>query len=408
MLSYMRYDSGMKIGMMADIYKPHISGVTNYISLNKKYLEEQGHEVYIFTFGDLEYPDDETRVIRSPGIPLIETGFHIGLALSSEARHLLYGMDIVHVHHPFQSGPLALRYCKSRNIPVVFTNHTRYDLYAQVYLPALLEPLSESVLHAYLPVFCRACDLVVAPSPSLKEVLRGIGVDSPIQVVPNGVNLAPFTFPPNKIDRASLGIPSESVVLIYSGRLGPEKNLAFLLRSFLGLASAIDHVHMVFVGEGSERENLQDWAKNTEHTDRIHFTGMVPYPELPGYLAMADVFLTASVTEVHPLSVIEALGAGLPVLGVNAPGVKDTVTHDISGLLATEDQAAYTAKMMRLVTDPELRKRLASGARQAAAQYDIHLTSHLMSEQYQRLVEHTIPLKNSFSFRIKRFLDTWR
>lgn len=393
---------------MVDIYKPHISGVTNYVSLNKKYLEEQGHEVYIFTFGDLDFPDDETRVIRSPGIPLIDTGFHIGLALSSPARHLLYTMDVVHVHHPFQSGPLALSYCKHRNIPVVFTNHTRYDLYAQVYLPALLDSLTETAIRTYLPPFCRACDMVVAPSASLKEVLQGIGVDSPIEVVPNGVNLAPFTFPPHVAERAALGIPSDAIVLIYTGRLGPEKNLPFLLRSYLGLAAAIDNVHLVFVGEGSERDNLQDRVDNTQFMDRVHFTGLVPYDQLPSYLAMADVFVTASVTEVHPLSVIEALGAGLPVLGVDAPGVKDTVIQGVSGLLAQEDQAAYTAKMMRLVTEPELRKQLATGARQAAARYDIHLTSHVMANHYQHLVENTIPRKRTLTYRIRRIMDQWR
>ena len=48
----------MRIGMMADVYKPHVSGITNYISLNKKYLERAGHEVFVFAFGDLDYPDE--------------------------------------------------------------------------------------------------------------------------------------------------------------------------------------------------------------------------------------------------------------------------------------------------------------------------------------------------------------
>ncbi len=56
----------MRIGMMADLYTPHVSGITNYISLNKQYLEKAGHEVFVFTFGDLDYADEETNVIRSP------------------------------------------------------------------------------------------------------------------------------------------------------------------------------------------------------------------------------------------------------------------------------------------------------------------------------------------------------
>ncbi|HXD09705.1 MAG TPA: glycosyltransferase, partial [Anaerolineales bacterium] len=107
----------MRIGMMADAYKPYVSGVTTYIDLNKRALEAAGHEVYVFTFGDLDYQDDESRVIRSPGLPLAETGFYLSLRYRTAARKLLQTMDVVHVHHPFLSGRLALHYCRSNQIP---------------------------------------------------------------------------------------------------------------------------------------------------------------------------------------------------------------------------------------------------------------------------------------------------
>ena len=77
----------MRIGMMADVYKPHVSGITNYISINKEYLEQAGHEVFIFTFGDLDYKDNETNIIRSPGLPLTDTGYPISpRVLSGRSR----------------------------------------------------------------------------------------------------------------------------------------------------------------------------------------------------------------------------------------------------------------------------------------------------------------------------------
>ncbi len=179
----------MRIGMMADVYKPHVSGITHYISLNKRYLEEAGHEVFIFTFGDLDYADDETGVIRSPGFPLVDTGYTLNFRYSRQAKALLQTMDLVHVHHPFLSGRLALRYCRPLRIPVVFTNHTRYDLYAQAYLPLLPEEISGTFLQTYMPPFCAAVDLVISPSAGMAGVLRGLGVTSPVEVVPNGVDL---------------------------------------------------------------------------------------------------------------------------------------------------------------------------------------------------------------------------
>src|SRR3972149_7052493 len=153
----------MRIGMMADTYKPHVSGITTYIDLNKRHLEQSGHEVYVFTFGDLEYKDDELRVFRSPGLPLADTGYYLSMRYSRAAKKCLQTMDVAHVHHPFLSGRLALRYCRQANIPIVFTNHTRYDLYAKTYLPLMPDEVSQGLLQAYMPSFCDAVNLVVSP-----------------------------------------------------------------------------------------------------------------------------------------------------------------------------------------------------------------------------------------------------
>ena len=79
----------MRLGMMTDAYKPHVSGITNYITLNKAALEKAGHEVYVFTFGDPDTRDEETNVIRSPGLPLVDTGFYLSFQYSRPARRML-------------------------------------------------------------------------------------------------------------------------------------------------------------------------------------------------------------------------------------------------------------------------------------------------------------------------------
>ncbi len=94
---------------MVDSYKPYISGITNHVEVNKEYFEKAGHEVFVFTFGDEDYKDSEINIIRSPGLPLADTGFYLSMRYSRQAKQLLQSMDIVHVHHPFLSGRLALR-----------------------------------------------------------------------------------------------------------------------------------------------------------------------------------------------------------------------------------------------------------------------------------------------------------
>lgn len=398
----------MRIGMMADVYTPHVSGITNYIALNKRSLEKMGHEVFVFTFGDLDHPGDEPTVIRSPGLPILETGYYISLGYAPEARRLVRTMDIVHVHHPFLSGSMALRYCRPRGIPIVFTNHTRYDLYAQVYLPALPGVIGETALEAYLPSFCRSCDLVVAPSAGIRDVLIRFGVESFIDVVPNGVDLLPFRQVSQPVDRAEYGFSQSDVVLIYTGRLGPEKNLRFLLRSFAGAAQAFGNLSLLLVGDGPDRDNLEDRVRHMKIAARVRFTGMVPYADIPRYLAMADAFVTASVTEVHPFSVIEAMAAGLPVLGIQSPGVGDIVEDGVTGfLIQEEDLAAYTAKMARMISEPENRRSMGERARDAASSYSIELTTRMMVDRYQKVVNDSAGREIGFRSRLSRWINGW-
>ncbi len=248
----------MRIAMMADVYKPHISGITNYIDLNKRYLEKAGHEVFVFTFGDQDYHNDEPRVIRSPGLPLVDTGYYLSFRHTLAAKKLLQSMDIVHVHHPFISGRLALRYCEPLNIPTVFTNHTRYDLYAQTYLPIVPEEISDGLLQAYMPPFCEAMSLVVSPSAGMEKILRGMGVTSPISIIPNGVELQSF-YQAKSFTRTDFGFNESDVILVYAGRIAIEKNLPFLLQSFAGVAQALDHVYMMILGGGQKQ--IEDETK---------------------------------------------------------------------------------------------------------------------------------------------------
>jgi glycosyltransferase involved in cell wall biosynthesis len=314
---------------------------------------------------------------------------------------MLQKMDIIHVHHPFTSGQLALRYCRANNIPLVFTNHTRYDLYAHAYLPMVPDAWGDAFLRAYMPSFCKACDLVIAPSKGLKQVLGDLGVESPVEVIPNGVDVHPFQAVELPVARESLGFTDDDLLLVYMGRVGPEKNLAFLLRAFAGIAKTYENVNLLILGDGPERENLEDRVRVMGINERVKFTGMIPYPELPAYMAAADVFVTASVTEVHPLSVIEALASGLPVIGIDSPGIGDTVEDGVTGFLAPEeDLAVFTAKISRIINDHEARQRMSEQAIKSSMQYAIENTTQTMINRYQKLYLEYSGKKRNFLQRL--------
>ncbi|HEX9333398.1 MAG TPA: glycosyltransferase, partial [Anaerolineales bacterium] len=384
----------MRIGMMVDTYKPYVSGVTNYVDLNKRALERAGHEVYVFTFGDVEYQDDEPRVIRSPGLPLADTGFYLSPRYKTKHKKLLQTMDVVHVHHPFLSGRLALNYCRSARIPVVFTNHSRYDLLAQAYLPIMPDEVSHSLLQAYLPNFCEAVDLVISPSAGMEKILRELDVKSHIEIIPNGVDLSKFQ-QAKPFQRSNFGFTDQDILLVYAGRLAPEKNINFLLESFAGIAQTIPNVYLLIVGGGKKQfeEELQNYIAELGVANRIRIIGMIPYEDIPSYLSMCDIFVTTSMAESFGMSTVEAMSAGLPIMGVHSTGTSDIVEEEKTGFLSTEHIAAFTAKLTYLCLHPSLRREMGLAAREASKQYDIERTTKILLGHYTRLTQSTKPLK---------------
>ena len=396
----------MRIGMMVDTYKPYVSGVTNHVDLHQRALERAGHEVYVFTFGDDDYQDNEPRILRSPGVPLADTGFYLSLRYKTKHKKLLQTMDVVHVHHPFLSGRLALNYCRSERIPIVFTNHSRYDLLAQAYLPLMPDEVSHSLLQAYMPDFCEAVDLVISPSESMAKILRELDVKSHIEVIPNGVDLQKF-HEAEPFPRSKFGFTDQDILLIYAGRIAPEKNLSFLLQAFTGIARVIPNVYLLMVGGGKRNfeAEVQSLIVQLGIGNRVHSTGMIAYEDIPSYLAMCDIFVTSSVAETFGMSTVEAMGVGLPIMAIHAAGTSDLVEDGKTGFLSTEDLAGFTAKLTYLCLHPGLRKEMGLAAREASEQYDIERTTKILLGHYTRLTQHTRPLKRSLDERLMTVLE---
>ncbi|MBN1318259.1 MAG: glycosyltransferase [Anaerolineales bacterium] len=369
--------------MLTDVYKPVINGITNFCSLCKKEMEAIGHEVTIFTFSHQDQPDKEPGIVRSPAIPLSDTGYHFSLLYSREARDLIQTMDILHTHHPFVSGRMATRYGRQFNLPIVFTNHTRYDLYAQAYLPLVPPVFTNMLIESFLPSFTTLCDLVIAPSASIKQVLLELGVKKEIHIVPNGIDIARYRKNTALLNRQDLGIPDESIVIAYCGRLAIEKNLDMLLQAFHGASLAAPNAHLLIIGGGPAESHLREQA---EHMQRVHFAGHIDYDNVPAYLALADIFATTSVTEVHPLSVIEALATGLPVVAIKSPGIIDTVRPDLDGYLVENDPAEFAAMLVKMLLEPERRSRMALSAHERSVQFDIKTTVATLVDHYERLI----------------------
>lgn len=376
----------MRVALFTDVYKPIANGVVNHVALLKRHLEALGDEVWLFVPGAQPAALEEPNVESLPGLPLGATGYHVGLQFTRRQRALLRHMDILHVHHPFASGALGIFCARRYHIPLLFTNHTRYDLYAREYAHFVPAGLSEATLRAYFRAFSRVCAAIIAPSASAAQVIQAWGVDSPIAVIPNGVDLERFITPPIAITRDHLGLAPDAVVALFVGRMSGEKNIEPLLHAFAASAPAAPALHLLLVGPGPQLDAYRALAHDLGLDGRATFTGVLPYDQVPGYLHLADFFVSASVTEVHPLTFIEAAAAGLPALGVRSPGVVDVVHDDETGLLVDDPGPAFAAAFLRLAADPALRARLGRHAQRFSSTFSARTTAEHVRQLYASLL----------------------
>jgi 1,2-diacylglycerol 3-alpha-glucosyltransferase len=398
----------LRIGLMCDTYLPFSNGVTHMVALLARTLADWGHEPHIFTIaapGLSRVPlhDHEgIRVHRAPGLPISRSGYHFAMRYPLRMRWLMREMDVLHVHHPFISGRIAWR-LKDANQPLLFTNHTRYDIYGhyvQRVMPFVPEDMVRERLIYRATRFANRCDTVISPSASVAQVLSEWGVQAPIETIPNGISLDRFydaraacTTAKRNEFRARFEWQSDAKVLVFLGRLVPEKNIETLLEAFSALRHSVPKAHLLLLGEGPSEGELRAVARQLRLGNAVHFAGALPYEEVPNALAACDLFTSASVSEVHPLTFIEAMACGLTAIGTRSPGVADTLRDETdctsekpipNGWLCEPTPESLSAAMVEALTNEVEQKRRAVQAKRDSADYSIETTAHHTIELYHR------------------------
>ena len=372
----------MRIGMVSATYDPTvINGAVRMVTLYKQHLEALGHEVTIFTLGDEQEGDGAARIVRSPGFRLGDYGYFVGLRYSREAQMLLTEMDVVHCHHLLMSVEMAHRYARC---PIVYTNHTRYDLYTGAYTP-LPQPAADAIMRQIWPEFTGLADTVIAPSESVRQLLADFGVHAPLVVIENGIELEPFLQPRRPRAKSDFGLPDDAFLLLYVGRLSSEKNVLALLEQMALACQVMPGLHLAIIGKGPQEEELRQRAAELQLGGCVHFTGIVPFDEVGDWLATADAFVTASTSEVHPLTIIEAMAAGKPIAAVQSPGISDTVEPGVTGLTTTTVDG-LSAAIVALAADPARARAMGAAGREASRRFDIGRTVGLTVDLYESLL----------------------
>jgi glycosyltransferase involved in cell wall biosynthesis len=189
-----------------------------------------------------------------------------------------------------------------------------------------------------------------------------------VRVIHSGVDTALLASGDERGLRARLGIAPHEIVLTRVGSLIHRKGVDLMLQAFAELLRVHPHCHLLVVGEGPDREQLEELARTLGIDRRVHFVGLLQ-PAGAVLRDATDVAVSPARSEGFGLTVIEAGALGRPVVATDTPGMREILTNEVDGLIVpVENVPALVSALARLVSDPAARNRLGSALRETVEQ----------------------------------------
>jgi len=380
----------MRIGLFTDTYAPQVNGVSVSLQMILEGLKKRGHQVTIFAPRFPGYKDNEPNVMRLPSLKYLNNPpIYVAVLGTPRSTWKLTRehFDVLHAHSPASVGLLAYLTASTKRLPLIYTYHTSITDYTHY-----IKFIGGTRIIKYAAAwFSKATtnlgDQIVVPSPKFERLLHKQKVNQPITVIPNGIDLSMFKAAKNPGNlRNRLGVSPEATILLTVGRMDPEKRLEFIVDAFDLIADRVPDAHLVFAGDGSARKSVEEKAKRTRARDRIHFLGMVNRTDLPDIFHDATVFLSASTTEVHPISVIEAIASGLPFVAVKDEAFEGMLEDGLNGYEVALDVEKYADTLAGLLPDRERLKRFSEHSVALSEKYSIEAQVKALEKLYMEAI----------------------
>jgi 1,2-diacylglycerol 3-alpha-glucosyltransferase len=382
----------MHIAFFTNTYYPLVSGVVRSVSVFRQSLSDLCHNVFVFAQDASGYRDEEPFIFRYPAFKLGFPGdFPASIPFSPFIDSLFPDLkvNVIHSHHPILLGQAAANKAEKHKLPLVFTYHSRYQEYSHYVSlnQEFFEEFVKDAIHGWLGRYMRRCQHIIVPGESIRQKLwEEYGMVTPITVVPTGIDLVPYQSADGGKIRQKLGW-GDRRVLISVGRLAKEKNWELLLEAAARVMQTHPDVLLVIIGEGDEREDLEEYAHELGISDRVELPGKVDFDDIPSYLKAANLFCFASLTETQGLVTMEAMSAGLPVVAVDGTGTRDALEHGKEGFLTEPDPDSLAQAIIQVLDDQELRARFRQAVERKARFFAIEEQAKKLLEVYQEAIE---------------------
>ena len=368
------------IKVLQIIARLNIGGPAIYTILLSHELDKIGYKTILVKGTEGQTEGDMMYLAESKGVkPVIipELGREIGFKNDLVAFYKLYKLiksekpDIVHTHTA-KAGTLGRIAAWLADVPVIlhtFHGHVLAGYFGK--LKTLVFILIEKIL-------ARISTRIITLSNELKKELIEIGIarEKKIEVIPLGLELRPFMeggfFGEFKKE---LELSEDTVLIGIVGRLVPIKGHKYFLEAakIINQGSGVrgQELRFVIIGDGELRKELEDYTKKLGIANDVVFTGF--RRDLPKIYSDLDIVVLSSINEGTPVSIIEAMASGKPVIATNVGGVSSLVENNINGFLINpQDVQALSDAIIKLLNDSDLRQKMGREGRSSVfPRYDI-------------------------------------
>jgi glycosyltransferase involved in cell wall biosynthesis len=374
----------LRIALVTETFPPELNGVAVTIACIVRGLCKRGHAIELIR--PRQGPSDHGGIVDGvehflkPSIPIPKyPSLRVGLPATRSLERLWLDRrpDVVHV---VTEGPLAwsaAHAARRLGIPLTSDFHTNFHTYSTHYgFKWLKRPIS-----AYLRKLHNLMDVTFVATEQFRVELETFGIHN-LAVIPRGVDTQLFNPARRRRDlRRNWGADDRTLVVLYVGRLAPEKNIDLVFRAFEEMRAEHSDVRLVLVGDGPKRAELERRHRS------YHFAGIQKGERLAEHYASGDVFLFPSLTETFGNVTVEAMASGLAVVAYDYAAAREYIVHNQSGLVAPFDDTVAFARLAReLASSHERVLRLGAHARIQAQAIDWERVFNAFEAELQRII----------------------
>lgn len=380
----------LSIAMVCDPIGSNKSGVVVSTLRFAKLLKMRGHNVIFIGARSKEHKDhsqhDDIKAYRYRSLPIPKSGgWNLAFPTVWELKKVFTEekINVVHLILPMSGAIIAIQAARALNIKIVAHSHSQPEnLFMD--MPKLIQPILNDLWNKYLAWVYGKSEVLIYPSEMARTLLNKLNEKNhPSVVISNGIDLKEFQ--PVDIENSykHFDIPKDKIKLLFVGRLFPEKSVDTLIKAIPFIIKKHPDTHVMIVGGGHQRQKLEKLAESLDVKKYVTFLGLVSEKDKILAYNASDIFVLPSLAELEGMVVLEAMACGKPIIISDAKMSASRFFVDGNGFLfKTQNSQDLAEQALKLIIDPDLRKKMGAISLEKIKQYDIQKSVDLLEEVY--------------------------